>query len=70
MENVAGGYTKKVGKLGREIKRWKVWEAMKGELDKFREVIPIIQDLRNKALRARHWTSLKQQVGHDYNNAV
>jgi dynein heavy chain len=66
MENVAGGYTKKVGKLGREIKRWKVWEAMKGELDKFREVIPIIQDLRNKALRARHWTSLKQQVGHDF----
>jgi dynein heavy chain len=47
MENIAGNYAKKVGKLGRDIKKWKVWEAMKGELDLFREVVPLIQDMRN-----------------------
>jgi dynein heavy chain len=29
MENEAANYVKKVGRLGREIKGWKVWESMK-----------------------------------------
>lgn len=66
MENVVGGYTKKVGRLGRDIKRWKVWEAMKSELDTFRETIPLIQDLRNPALRPRHWASLRERVGAEF----
>jgi len=66
METVAGGFSKRVGKLGRDIKRWRVWEAMKGELDKFREIVPLIQDLRNKALRPRHWAALKERVGQDF----
>jgi len=35
METVAGGYSKRVAKLRRDIKKWKVWEAMKLELDSF-----------------------------------
>jgi dynein heavy chain len=53
MENVAGNFSKKVGKLGRDIKKWKVWESMKMELDRFRETLPLIQDLRNKAMRSK-----------------
>ena len=41
METIAGGYSKKVAKLGRDIKKWKVWEAMKQELDSFRETYEI-----------------------------
>ena len=63
MENTAGKYTKAVGKLGREIKRWRVWGVMKKNLDDFREITPLIMDLRNKALRPRHWESLKDRVG-------
>lgn len=66
MEVIAGGYYKKVGKLGRDIKRWKVWEAMKTELDRFRETVPLIQDLRNPALRSRHWAALQERVGMEF----
>eukprot|EP00981_Chlorochromonas_danica_P004175 scaffold838_cov160-Ochromonas_danica.AAC.12 len=66
MENIAGTYAKKVGKLGRDIKRWKVWESMKADLDSFRETIPLIQDLRNKALRPRHWAALQERVGTEF----
>ena len=66
METVAGGYVKKVGKLGRDIKKWKIWEAMKSELDRFRETTPLIQDLRNPALRTRHWAALQERVGKDF----
>ena len=63
MENIAGGFQKRVGKLGRDIKRWKVWDSIKSELDRFKDIIPLIQDLRNKALRPRHWASLKERLG-------
>ena len=66
METVAGGYSKRVAKLGRDIKRWKVWEAMKVELDRFRETVPLIQDLRNPALRTRHWAALQERVGKEF----
>eukprot|EP01042_Synura_sphagnicola_P000546 gene546-588_t len=66
LESVAGSYHKKVSKLGREIKKWKVWEGMRVELDKFRETIPLIQDLRNKALRPRHWAALQERVGAEF----
>ena len=66
METIAGGFTKKVGKLGRDIKRWRVWEAMKAELDRFKEIVPLIQDLRNHALRPRHWASLIERVGQHF----
>ncbi len=66
MENIAGNYVKKVGKLGRDIKRWKVWESIKAELDSFRDTIPLIQDLRNKALRPRHWAALQDRIGTEF----
>ena len=66
MENIAGNFNKKVSKLGRDIKRWKVWESMKEKLDKFKETTPLIQDMRNKALRSRHWQSLRDRVGADF----
>jgi dynein heavy chain len=66
LENVAGNYVKRVGKLGRDIKKWNVWNSMKGELDKFKETIPLIMDLRNQALRPRHWAALKERVDYDF----
>ena len=66
MEVVAGGYTKRVGKLGRTIKRWGVWEKQKKQLDQFRDIIPLIQDLRNPALRPRHWESLCERIGEQF----
>ena len=66
MESVVGGTIKKVGRLGKEMKHYKVWEDMKYSIDVFRETIPLIQDLRSKALRQRHWDSLQEKLGLDF----
>jgi dynein heavy chain len=68
LENISGNYLKKVGKLGREIKRWKVWEKIKTEIDKFKETIPLIQDLRSKAMRPRHWIALQERIGKEFDH--
>jgi len=67
LDTVAGNFMKRVGKLGRDIKKWKVWDNMKGELDKFRETVPLIADLRNKAMRSRHWAALQERIGKEFN---
>ncbi|CAM9519959.1 unnamed protein product, partial [Discosporangium mesarthrocarpum] len=63
MENAAGQFNKKIGKLGRDIKKWRVWESMKEKVEQFRLTMPLIQDLKNPALRERHWDSLRSEVG-------
>lgn len=51
-----------IGKLGRDMKKWKVWEAMKERVEQFRQTMPLIQDLKNPALRPRHWDALRSEV--------
>jgi dynein heavy chain len=63
MESVAAQYNKKIGKLGRDIKKWKIWETMKDRIQQFQQTMPLIQDLKNPALRIRHWESLRTEVG-------
>jgi dynein heavy chain len=48
------------------MKQYKVWEDIKHSIDTFRETIPLIQDLRSKALRQRHWDALQDRLGLDF----
>lgn len=69
METAAGQFNKKVGKLGREIKRWGIWEQMRTKLTEFLQTMPLIQDLRNPAMRTRHWDALKKEIHQDFDEA-
>jgi len=66
METVAGKFNKKVGKLGREIKRWGIWKEMRTKLTEFLQTMPLIQDLRNPAMRPRHWDTLKRDLQRNF----
>lgn len=66
IELTVGTYAKRVGKLGRDIKRWKIWESIKGDIERFKDTIPLIMSLRNKAMRSRHWASLQEKIGIDF----
>ena len=66
IELTVGTFAKRVGKLGRDIKRWKIWESIKGDIERFRDTIPLITSLRNKAMRSRHWASLQEKIGIEF----
>ena len=66
METVAGQFNKKVGKLGRDVKRWGIWEATRTKLTEFLQTMPLIQDLRNPAMRSRHWDTLKRDLRRNF----
>ena len=61
MESEALQFNKAVGKM-REIKGWGVWSALREKVDQFRATMPLIQDLKNPAMRDRHWEQLLDEI--------
>ena len=66
MEEQAIRINKRIIKIGREIKSWSVWKAIKEIVDAFKRTMPLIVDLRNPAMRERHWAQLMDTVGEQF----
>nr|XP_046242172.1 dynein axonemal heavy chain 2 isoform X2 [Scatophagus argus] len=60
MENVTQDMFKKIQKLHRELKdkEWEVVDFSMNKIDQLKRIIPLIADLRNPALRDRHWKQI------------
>lgn len=41
-----------------------MWGDLKESIDAFKATLPLTVDLRNPAMRERHWKQLQEQVGH------
>ena len=41
---------------------WEICDSIKGRIDQFKRTMPLIQDLKNSAMRDRHWTQIKKDV--------
>ena len=63
LEREAAIVFKTVSKLGRTMKKWKCWQNMKAKIDEFRATLPLILNLRNDAMRERHWGLLCTEIG-------
>ena len=65
LEEEAGSRLKKLGKLQRlcKGKDWPMMEFYKQRIGKFKAVMPLILDLKEPAMRDRHWKNLMDTVG-------
>ncbi|KAM3857822.1 dynein axonemal heavy chain 2 [Diretmus argenteus] len=64
MENTAQTMFKKLHKLSRELKdkQWDIVDFSKNRIDQFKRTIPLITDLRNPAMRDRHWKQIRHEL--------
>ncbi|XP_051176804.1 dynein axonemal heavy chain 2 [Leptopilina boulardi] len=60
---------RKLTRLSRELKEknWEIVDTSRSRVDKFRRTLPLITDLKNTAIRERHWTKVKELVQRDFN---
>jgi|TARA_B110000503_G_scaffold102641_1_gene153297 dynein heavy chain len=69
MENTATQINKNVVKLGKKINgddnnnEWVTWRSLKHTIDGFKKTMPLITDLRNPAIRERHWALVMEKCG-------
>ncbi|XP_047429543.1 dynein axonemal heavy chain 2 [Mugil cephalus] len=64
MERTAQDMFKRLHKLHRELKdnEWDIVNFSKKKIDQFKQIIPLITDLRNPAMRDRHWQQICEEL--------
>ncbi|KAG9346625.1 hypothetical protein JZ751_006936 [Albula glossodonta] len=50
-------------------KNWEIIDSSKKRIDQFKKTVPLISDLRNPAMRDRHWEQIKAEVQHSFDHA-
>ena len=66
IEDVVQKFTKKLVKLGKEVKDWEVFSNLKDRVNQIKRMVPLLQDLRNPAMRDRHWNSIMDEIGKSF----
>ncbi|XP_046574741.1 LOW QUALITY PROTEIN: dynein axonemal heavy chain 2-like [Haliotis rubra] len=70
METLSVSLYKKLNKHSRELKdkNWEVVETSKNRVDQFKRTMPLITDLKNKAMRPRHWTQIQTEMQRSFDH--
>ena len=65
MEQEAQSNLKQIVRIAREVKDkdWEMVTVYRQRIEQFKRLMPLIQDLKNPALRPRHWKQLVAEVG-------
>jgi dynein heavy chain len=64
MEQAAQNQNKKLTRIAREVKdkEWEFVQLYRKRIETFRKVLPLVVDLKNPALRPRHWKQLSADI--------
>ena len=66
MDDKAGEFQDMLKNVDREIRGWVVYDNLKNRIESFRQTMPLIMDLRNEAMRERHWGLLRYEVREEF----
>ncbi|XP_050431508.1 dynein axonemal heavy chain 2 [Adelges cooleyi] len=68
MEITAQSLFKKLNQLVKELRerKWEVLETTRNAVDAFRRVLPLITDLKNPSMRARHWDEVRRVIQSEF----
>ncbi|XP_065190514.1 dynein axonemal heavy chain 10-like [Sycon ciliatum] len=58
LTNGIEGFLKKARRMEKDIKEMSVFRVLEENMRQFKDSVPLIEDLKNDALRERHWTKL------------
>ncbi|XP_025155769.1 dynein heavy chain 2, axonemal [Harpegnathos saltator] len=68
MDTTANLLLRKLTRLCKELreKSWEIVENTRSRVDKFRRMLPLITNLKNPAMKPRHWRRVKETVNRDF----
>lgn len=49
-------------------KNWEILETSRGKVDQFRRTMPLINDLKNAAMRPRHWDTIQGDMSRNFDS--
>uniref|UniRef100_A0A2K6FUH7 Dynein axonemal heavy chain 2 n=1 Tax=Propithecus coquereli TaxID=379532 RepID=A0A2K6FUH7_PROCO len=68
METMAHRLFRRLTKLAKEYKdrNWDIIETTRSKIEQFKRTMPLISDLRNPALRDRHWDQVRDEIQREF----
>ena len=66
MNDEAQDFSDKIKNVDREIRNWGIYDYLKNKIESFLQTMPLIGELRNEAIRPRHWKQLRIEVSNDF----
>ncbi|XP_032178405.1 dynein heavy chain 2, axonemal isoform X11 [Mustela erminea] len=68
MEAMAHGLFRRLTRLAKEYKdrNWEIIESTRAKIEQFKRTMPLISDLRNPALRQRHWDQVRDEIQREF----
>ncbi|XP_058531818.1 dynein axonemal heavy chain 2 isoform X3 [Ochotona princeps] len=68
MESMAHGLFRRLTRLAKEYKdrNWEIIETTRSKIEQFKRTMPLISDLRNPALRDRHWDQVRDEIQREF----
>uniref|UniRef100_G1MEZ7 Dynein axonemal heavy chain 2 n=1 Tax=Ailuropoda melanoleuca TaxID=9646 RepID=G1MEZ7_AILME len=68
METMAHGLFRRLTRLSKEYKdrNWEIIETTRSKIEQFKRTMPLISDLRNPALRERHWDQVRDEIQREF----
>jgi dynein heavy chain len=64
IEETVQKFIKKLSKMSKDLKEsWDVFTNLKERINQTKRTVPLLQDLRNPAMRERHWNSIMDDIG-------
>jgi dynein heavy chain len=55
-------FIKRIQKMSKEVKEWDVYSNLKERVNQTKRIIPLLLDLRNSAMRERHWNKIMDLI--------
>ncbi|KAE8744396.1 hypothetical protein FOCC_FOCC009000 [Frankliniella occidentalis] len=71
MDGTAQNLFRKLNVVQRELKDkdWEIITHTRERVETFRKTLPLITDLKNPAMRDRHWTAIQTALGRDFDHS-
>jgi dynein heavy chain, axonemal len=67
IEELCATFQKRLSKIDKSVRTWKIWIFMKETLETFKKLLPLVRDMSNDAWRPRHWHKIMEVTNVPFN---
>lgn len=62
-------FVKRLLRISKDVKDWDVYTNLKDRINQTKRTVPLLLDLRNPAMRDRHWNSIMDEIGKTFSTS-